>query len=105
MHALILSCALPRTSEVQIKDTEIKRVDTQTPDAMVVTQNVYQIQANLVGSGKPRVFHNEDNWLYFKFNSADMQTLAANAERKDAPVAITSYGWPLSVLSMFPNAI
>lgn len=105
LHVVVFSYALPRVSVVQVVATEIKRVDTQNPDASVATQDVYQIQTNRIEDGKPRVFHNEDNWIYLKFDSADLQTLAATAERKDAAVAITSYGWRVPFLSMFPNAI
>ncbi|SDJ54055.1 DUF1523 family protein [Salipiger marinus] len=105
LHIAVFSYALPRVSVVQVVATEIKRVDMQNPDASVATQDVYQIQTTRVSDGKPRVFRNEDNWIYLKFDSADLQTLAANAARKDAAVAITSYGWRVPFISMFPNAI
>ena len=105
VHVLVFSYALPRTNVVKIVDTEIKRVDTHNQDASVSTVDVYQIQTTLIENDKPRVYRNEDNWLYLKLNSADLQTVAASAANKESAVAITSYGWRLQLLSMFPNAI
>lgn len=105
VHVLLFSYVLPRVKLVEVVDTEIKRVDVQNQDGSVTTTDVYQIQTRLTRNNKPRVYRNEDNWLYFKLNSADLQTVAATAKRDSATVAITSYGWRFQLLSMFPNAI
>ncbi|MBD0865099.1 MAG: DUF1523 family protein [Rhodobacteraceae bacterium] len=105
VHGLVFSYVLPRVNVVKVVDTEIKRVDIQNQDGTITTTDVYQIQTTLARNDKPRVYRNEDNWIYLKLNSADLQTVAANAARNDATVALTSYGWRLQLFSMFPNVI
>ena len=100
--ALALSYVLPRVSVVEVVGVEVKRTDVE-----VGTRDVYMIQARLIGGEKVRVFRNEDSWLYFKFNSANLQTRAAVFARDEQveAVAIRHYGWRFPILSMFPNAI
>jgi len=62
--------------------------------------------------GRPLVFRNEDTGVlwppYFKFDSEDLQTEAANltsTENDPQWVAITHYGWRSNLISIYPNAI
>jgi hypothetical protein len=98
---LALHYALPRVSVVEVVGVEVKRTDVE-----VGTRDVYMIQTRVIGGNKVRVFRNEDSWLYFKLNSANLQTEAAvfAREEKGTAVAIRHYGWRLPLLSMFPNA-
>jgi len=63
-------------------------------------------------SGKEMVYRNEDTgwgWPpYFKFDTANLQTRAADAvSDKDEPkwYAVRHYGWRITVVSSFPNAL
>jgi hypothetical protein len=98
---LSLHYLLPRVSVVEVVGVEVKRTDVE-----VGTRDVYMIQTRLLGGDKVRVFRNEDAWLYFKINSANLQTQAAvfAREEKGTSVAIRHYGWRLPLFSMFPNA-
>jgi len=98
---LALHYMLPRVSVVEVIGVEVKRTDIE-----VGTRDVYMIQSRLIGSDEVRVFRNEDAWLYFKINSANLQTQAAvfAREEKGTAVAVRHYGWRLPILSMFPNA-
>jgi hypothetical protein len=69
---------------------------------------IQTIRAN----GKPMVYRNEDTgwgWPpYFKFNTANLQTEAADAiSDRDDPrwYAISHYGWRNELISIFPNAV
>jgi hypothetical protein len=62
--------------------------------------------------GRPTVYRNEDTGVlwppYFKFDSEDLQTEAANltsTELEPQWVAITHYGWRSNLISIYPNAI
>jgi hypothetical protein len=98
---LSLHYLLPRVSVVEVVGVEVKRTDVE-----VGTRDVYMIQTRLIGGDRVRVFRNEDSWLYFKLNSANLQTQAAvfAREEKGTSVAIRYYGWRFPLLSMFPNA-
>jgi hypothetical protein len=98
---LALHYVLPRVSVVEVVGVEVKRTDVE-----VGTRDVYMIQTRLIGSDNVRVFRNEDAWLYFKINSANLQTQAAVFAREEngTAVAVRHYGWRLPLLSMFPNA-
>ncbi|AKO52859.1 hypothetical protein ABA45_10985 [Marinobacter psychrophilus] len=98
---LALHYVLPRVSVVEVVGVEVKRTDVE-----VGTRDVYMIQTRLIGSDNVRVFRNEDAWLYFKINSANLQTQAAVFAREEngTAVAVRHYGWRLPLFSMFPNA-
>ena len=107
--ALFLHYNLPGTDVVQIVGTDVKRTDSNKKDE-VVTRDVRFI-TSIMRDGGTRVYRNEDTgwgWPpYFKFNSADLtgqaQSLASETERPW--VLVTYYGWRITVLSLFPNAI
>lgn len=107
--ALFLYYYLPRTDVVQISGTDIKRMDKGSK-AEIATRDVRFISAK-TRTNDTRVYRNEDTgwgWPpYFKFNSADLagqgQTLAGATEK--SWVLVTYYGWRVSMVSAFPNAI
>ena len=61
--------------------------------------------------GRAKVFRNEDTGFgfppYFKFNSetlaATAQAISSSADAADQYAMVTSYGWRIEFLSMFPN--
>ena len=66
----------------------------------------------LYPNGEPMVFRNEDtDWgwpPYFKFDTANLQTLAADAistEENPEWYAIRHYGWRNTLISIYPNAL
>lgn len=63
-------------------------------------------------NGNPLVYRNEDTgWIwppYFKYDSSNLQARATDLRSTaEAPrwVSVTSYGWRISWLTVFPNAI
>lgn len=97
-----LHYVIPRVSTVQIVGVEVKRVDGES-----VSRDVYMIQTQDPESGGVRVFRNEDALAYLKLDSADLQARAAALSRGEPPktVAVRHYGWRITLLSLFPNAI
>lgn len=97
-----LDYSLPQVTVGRIIQTEVKRVDTQNAN-----KDVYHIQAENIEGSEINVFRNEDNLLFLKFTSADMQATANQmAQGEDRPtVAIRHYGWRVPIFSMFPNAV
>lgn len=76
-----------------------------------VNRDVLFIQT-IRANGKEMVYRNEDTgwgWPpYFKFDTADLQTHAADAiSDKDDPewYAMRHYGWRNTVITAFPNAL
>ena len=76
-----------------------------------VNRDVLFIQT-VKANGQTMVYRNEDTgwgWPpYFKFDTADLQTEAADAiSSREAPewVAMRHYGWRNTWLSIFPNAL
>jgi Protein of unknown function (DUF1523) len=104
---------LPGTDVVRITGTDVKRMDDHGDRPVrkgmpVATRDVRFINT-VTHNGRVRVYRNEDTgwgWPpYFKFDSADI-TAKATAVLKsphDQWVAVTSYGWRIQLLSMFPN--
>lgn len=64
-----------------------------------------------IDDSKPYVLANDDNYLWFKFDSEDLQAKAKawgieTVGATSAPfVKINHYGWRINILSMFPNTI
>jgi len=86
-----------------------------TPDAgtgeSTVTRDIRFIEA-VRPNGRVIVFRNEDTgWVwppYFKYDSSNLQAEASNLKSPaDAPVwvAVTHYGWRISWMSIYPNAV
>lgn len=88
----------PRTAEVLVVSTEVKRVGDGAE-----MRDQYRITVTRVDNGKRMVLRNEDAWYRFKFNSADLQGDAAINERNQTPVHIRYYGWRSNLMSWFWN--
>lgn len=100
-----LNYALPQVDVVRAVGVEIKRVDmSDSETGQQRTRDVYQLQMESP-SGQPRVYRNEDNFLYGKFDSANLQTQIQSLADGKQLVALRHYGWRLTLFSMFPNAV
>lgn len=102
---LVLDYALPQVDVVRAVGVEIKRLDTEdTKTGQQRTRDVYFLQTETQG-GKPRVYRNEDNFLYWKFDSADLQAQVQSYAADKQLIAVRRYGWRIPAFSMFPNAV
>lgn len=107
--ALILAAALhyslPQVDVVRAVGVEVKRVDVTKDSAKQSrTRDVYQLQMKTL-DGKPKVYRNEDNSIYLKFDSADLQTKVKSFSADKQLVALRHYGWRIRFFSIFPNAV
>lgn len=119
----ILHYTLPQRDIVRIVNTYEERQDfdggwtelfwsgPSTAEGGRENRDVLFIQA-VDAEGEPHVYRNEDTgwgWPpYFKFDTADLQTLAADQiSTREEPkwVALRHYGWRSTWLSIFPNAL
>lgn len=100
-----LHYALPQVDVVRAVGVEIKRIDDKGSETgQAQTRDVYHLQMEAL-DGDPRVYRNEDNMLYLKFDSADLQAQVQSLAADKQVVALRHYGWRLTVFSSFPNAI
>lgn len=100
-----LHYALPQVDVVRAVGVEIKRLDVQESDTgQSRTRDVYQLQME-TESGNPKVYRNEDNFLYLKFDSADLQAQIQSFAADKQLVALRHYGWRLTLFSAFPNGV
>lgn len=100
-----LHYALPQVDVVRAVGVEIKRMDaTEANSGQTRTRDVYFIQME-TPDGDPRVYRNEDNLIYGKFDSADVQAQVQSFAAEKQLVAVRHYGWRIALFSMFPNAI
>jgi len=99
---------VPQTDVVRAVGVETKRVDSTNNNLAsgktTKTRDVYYIQTEDIESAKPKVYSNEDNYWYFKWNSADLQSRAQSLASDKSLVAVRHYGWRNKFFSMFPNA-
>ncbi|MDG1731645.1 MAG: DUF1523 family protein [Thalassotalea sp.] len=98
--SLVIFIYAPSYKTVEITGTEAKRsqVDENNAQAYVDTYYIYTTQID-----KSFVLRNEDNWVYFKFNSADIQAEAQNVQGTTSVVKY--YGFRSNILSIFPNVL
>jgi hypothetical protein len=100
-----LHYALPQVDVVRAVGVEIKRLDVKESDTgQSRTRDVYQLQME-TQSGNPKVYRNEDNFLYLKFDSADLQAQIQSFAADKQLVALRHYGWRLTLFSTFPNGV
>ena len=100
-----LHYSLPQVDVVRAVGVEIKRLDVKETDAAQNrTRDVYYLQMQ-TPSGDPKVYRNEDNFLYGKFDSADLQAQVQSFASDKQLVALRHYGWRLTLFSTFPNAV
>lgn len=101
----VLHYSLPQVDVVRAVGVEIKRVDvTEGDTGKSRTRDVYLLQMETL-DGNPKVYRNEDNFLYGKFDSADLQTQVQSFAADKQLVALRHYGWRLRLFSTFPNAV
>ncbi|WP_322894687.1 MULTISPECIES: DUF1523 family protein [unclassified Yoonia] len=128
--ALFLHYVLPQHDIVKVTSTEVIRTDFSSFNRIFFAQsdsgavspdtrdlrliNTQKQSTYLLGfikrdTSRVMVYRNEDTgWIwppYFKFNSADLQAVAANLARGDEWVVVTHYGWRNRWLSTYPNAV
>ncbi|KKO08443.1 hypothetical protein LCGC14_0043810 [marine sediment metagenome] len=98
---------VPQTDVVRAVGVETKRVDSTDNNLesgnKTKTRDVYYIQTENIESAKPRVYSNEDNFFYIKWNSADIQSRAQSLASDKSIVAVRHYGWRSPYFSLFPN--
>lgn len=109
--AAVLHYILPSRDVVRIVGTEV-RLETVSETASDGTRQILQDDVYFIKTvepdGSPRVYRNEDNFWYFKFDSANLDTAASNMVSTEAAprwVVMKHYGWRIPFLSMYPNAI
>ncbi|MFG6572058.1 DUF1523 family protein [Sulfitobacter sp. 1A13353] len=99
---------VPQTDVVRAVGVETKRVDSTASGLAngetTRTRDVYYIQTEDTESAKPKVYSNEDNYWYLKWNSADLQSRAQSLASDKSLVAVRHYGWRNKFFSLFPNA-
>lgn len=99
---------MPRADIVHVTGTDVKRMDqTDTQTGQEKTRDVRFIYATEVESNEARVFRNEDNGWYFKFNSGDIAAEAAKLARNDVKerALVRYYGLRIPVLDSYPNVL
>lgn len=124
---LFLDYALPARDTVRVVNTYNKLtelgansifysgadtgVDTATGNPADNRRDIRFIDS-IKPNGRPLVFRNEDTgWIwppYFKYDSSNLQARATDLRSTaDAPrwISVTSYGWRIPWLTVFPNAI
>ncbi|MEO1562607.1 MAG: DUF1523 family protein [Pseudomonadota bacterium] len=122
--AALLHYTLPQKDIVRVVDSDIKRMevgarpvfwgrgDTFNETSGLGTRDVRFINTVDV-DGRTRVYRNEDTGIfgwppYFKTDSSDLQTLAADLRSTSADprwVVLTHYGWRSTWFTIFPNAV
>lgn len=108
--AVLLHYSLPGNTVVRVVDTDVRLEDRVETDASGIERTVKDDVFFIYGidpNGTERVFRNEDNWWYFKFDSSDVQAEAANlvsSQEEPRWVLITHYGWRIRFLTKYPNA-
>ena len=96
---------LPQVDVVRAVGVEVKRVDLADNEAgQQRTRDIYQLQMETLDR-QPRVYRNEDNIFYLKFNSANLQTQIQSFANGKQLVALRHYGIRLPLFSTFPNAV
>ena len=109
--AAFLHYVLPSRDVVRIVGTEV-RLEEKTRTGPNGQQQLYQDDVYFIKTvepdGDPRVYRNEDNFWYFKFDSANLDTAASNLVSTEANprwVVVKHYGWRMPIFSMYPNAV
>ncbi|MEM9781570.1 MAG: DUF1523 family protein [Pseudomonadota bacterium] len=109
LFAAFLHYSLPQNVVVEMTGTDLRRVDFETtdPDGNTVTRtrDVREIYST-DPDGAEWVFRNEDNWIYLKWDSADLTARAQNiAGEENHWAVVTYYGWRSNFFSWYPNAL
>lgn len=116
-----LDYTLPSRDIVKIVGTEIVKLDVQTPSIFwgnpdsgaVIDSTTGQRDVRFINAVRPnekiRVYRNEDTgWRwppYLKFSSGNLQAEAQKSINDNKWVAVTHYGWRITLISAYPNAL
>jgi len=106
---------MPRATKVLVTGTDVKRMDSRdVAGGEGKTRDVRFIYATELDSQKARVFRNEDNGWYFKWNSGDIAAEASKLASRggDDPTAksdrvalLKYYGIRMTILDLYPNVL
>lgn len=99
---------MPRATMALITGTDVKRMDTtESSTGKEKTRDVRFVYATELEDSEARVFRNEDNPWYFKFNSGDIAAEAAKLAKSEAEeVALVKYyGLRIPMLDSYPNLL
>ena len=99
---------MPRATKVQITGTDVKRMDTKDPaTGKHRSRDVRFIYATDLQSQEARVFRNEDNGWYFKFDSGDIVAEASKLAQNDVDetALLKYYGVRIAILDSYPNVL
>jgi hypothetical protein len=109
-----LHWSLPSYDVVRIVGTDVKRLDvevTEGGETRTRSEDMRLINA-IAPDGSPRVFRNQDTgwgWPpYFKFDSGNLSAKAEDSvstEKDPEWFVVTHYGWRVTFLSQYPNAV
>jgi len=108
LFAVTLYYFMPRATKVLITGTEVKRMDTKDPGTGDHrSRDVRFIYAKDQDTQKARVFRNEDNGWYLKWDSGDIAAEASKLAKNevDETALITYYGIRIAILDSYPNAL
>ncbi len=99
---------MPRATKVLITGTEVKRMDTKdaaTGDHR--SRDVRFIYAKDETTQKARVFRNEDNGWYLKWDSGDIAAEASKLAKNevDETALLTYYGIRIAIFDSYPNVL
>ncbi|MEM6357340.1 MAG: DUF1523 family protein [Pseudomonadota bacterium] len=108
----LVSYYVPQRDVVRITHTDTTLEEYETTDAagnpVTRTRDVQRLYTS-GRDGEPRVYRNADAPFYLKFDSANLTARAtdlASATGDDGRwVVVTHYGWRVTFMSWFPNAI
>jgi hypothetical protein len=106
---------MPRATKVLVTGTDVKRMDSKdAAGGKDKTRDVRFVYATELDTKKARVFRNEDNGWYFKFDSGDIAAEAsklasgggAETTAKSERVALLKYyGLRVAILDSYPNVL
>ncbi|HET6416165.1 MAG TPA: DUF1523 family protein [Polyangiales bacterium] len=99
---------MPRATMARITGTDVKRMDkTDMAGGEGTTRDVRFLYATELDSKKARVFRNEDNGWYLKWNSGDIAAEASKlASKEEEKIALVKfYGLRIAILDSYPNVL
>ncbi|MDC7712299.1 DUF1523 family protein [Vogesella indigofera] len=111
LGSALLDYYLPEHSITTITGVEVKLADKDGPisrqnPADQPVRDMYLIYTQHA-IDDVRVYRNEDTgwgWpFYFKFDASDVQATANAIANARQPAYLTSYGWRINMLSLYPN--
>lgn len=99
---------MPRATKVLITGTEVKRMDTKEPATGAHrSRDVRFIYAKDMETQQARVFRNEDNGWYLKWDSGDIAAEASKLAKNevDETALLTYYGIRMAIFDSYPNVL